>query len=108
MVLTNESNVALIDLEVANLPEHTVVVGIPAFNEEKTIARVVLGAQKHVHVVVGCYAGSSDMTDESAERLIPEEEVTSEELRELKAFKKEALSGECVSFEDVLKKHGEV
>ena len=41
-----------------------------------------------------------------AERLIPEEKVTPEELRELKALKKEALSGECVSFEDVLKKHG--
>lgn len=41
-----------------------------------------------------------------AERLIPEEKVTPEELRELKALKKEALSGECVSFEDVLEKHG--
>jgi hypothetical protein len=41
-----------------------------------------------------------------AERLIPEEKVTPEELRELKWLKKEALSGECVSFEDVLKKHG--
>ena len=41
-----------------------------------------------------------------AERLIPEEKVTPEELRELKALKKEALSGECISFEDVLKKHG--
>jgi hypothetical protein len=41
-----------------------------------------------------------------AERLIPEEKVTPEELRELVALKKEALSGECVCFEDVLKKHG--
>lgn len=41
-----------------------------------------------------------------AERLIPEEKVTSEELRELKALKKKALSGDCVSFEDVLEKHG--
>ncbi len=38
--------------------------------------------------------------------LIPEEKVTSEEVKELKALKKEALSGECVSFEEVLKKHG--
>jgi hypothetical protein len=37
--------------------------------------------------------------------LIPEEKVTPEELRELKTLKKEALSGECISFEDVLKKH---
>ena len=41
-----------------------------------------------------------------AERLIPEEKVTSEEMRELKVLKKEALSGECVCFEDVLKRHG--
>ena len=40
--------------------------------------------------------------DTLSELLIPEEKVTSEELRELKALKKEALSGECVSFEDVL------
>ena len=41
-----------------------------------------------------------------AERLIPEEKVTPEELREIKALKKEALSGECVCFEAVLKKYG--
>ncbi len=38
--------------------------------------------------------------------LIPEEKVTSEEVKELNALKKEALRGECVSFEEVLKKHG--
>jgi hypothetical protein len=36
--------VALIDLAVANLVKPIVVVGIPAFIEEKTIARVVLEA----------------------------------------------------------------
>jgi len=46
-----------------------VVVGIPAFNEEKTIARVVLGAQKHAHIVVVCDDGSSDLTAEIAGRL---------------------------------------
>jgi hypothetical protein len=35
-----------------------------------------------------------------------EEKVNPKELRELKALKKETLSGKCVSFEDVLKKHG--
>lgn len=40
------------------------------------------------------------------EMLIPEEEVTPEEVKELKILRKEALSGKCVSFEDVLKKHG--
>jgi hypothetical protein len=50
---------------------------------------------------------SLEKTVESiAERLIPEEKVTHEELRELEALKKDALSGECVSFKDVLKKHG--
>ncbi len=46
-----------------------VVVGIPAFNEEKTIARVVLEAQKHADVVVVCDDGSSDLTSEIAQRL---------------------------------------
>jgi glycosyltransferase involved in cell wall biosynthesis len=46
-----------------------VVLGIPAFNEEKTIARVVLEAQKHADVVVVCDDGSSDLTCEIAQRL---------------------------------------
>ena len=46
-----------------------VVVGIPAFDEEKTIAKVVLGAQKYAHVVVVCDDGSTDLTGEIAERL---------------------------------------
>ena len=46
-----------------------VVVGIPAFNEERTIARVILEAQKHADVVVVCDDGSSDLTREIAERL---------------------------------------
>ena len=46
-----------------------VVVGVPAFNEERTIARVVLGAQKYADKVVVCDDGSSDLTAEIAERL---------------------------------------
>jgi glycosyltransferase involved in cell wall biosynthesis len=46
-----------------------VVVGIPAFNEERTIARVVLEAQKHADVVVVCDDGSTDLTRRIAERL---------------------------------------
>jgi len=46
-----------------------IVAGIPAYNEEKTIAGVVLGAQKHAHVVVVCDDGSTDLTGEIAERL---------------------------------------
>jgi len=46
-----------------------VVVGIPAFNEEKTIGRVVLEAQKYADRVVVCDDGSVDFTGEIAERL---------------------------------------
>ncbi len=69
MVLTKEPNWAFRDSAIANLDEPLVVVGIPAFNEEKTIARVVLGAQKHAHIVVVCDDGSTDLTGEIAERL---------------------------------------
>lgn len=46
-----------------------IAVGIPAFNEEKTIARVILGAQKHADIVIVCDDGSADLTGEIAERL---------------------------------------
>ena len=46
-----------------------VVVGIPAFNEEKTIAKVVLKAQKYADKVLVCDDGSTDMTGEIAEKL---------------------------------------
>jgi glycosyltransferase involved in cell wall biosynthesis len=46
-----------------------IVAGIPAFNEEKTIAKVVLFAEKHVDVVVVCDDGSQDLTAEIAQRL---------------------------------------
>jgi glycosyltransferase involved in cell wall biosynthesis len=46
-----------------------VVVGIPAFNEENAIARVILGAQKHADLVVVCDDGSFDLTGEIAQRL---------------------------------------
>lgn len=51
------------------LSNFSVIVGIPAFNEEKTIARVILEVQKYAHVVIVCDDGSDDMTAEIAERL---------------------------------------
>ncbi len=69
MTLTTETPVALIDSTVADLHEILVVAGIPAFNEEKTIAHVVLEAQKHAHIVIVCDDGSSDLTGKIAERL---------------------------------------
>lgn len=46
-----------------------IVVGIPAFNEEKTIAKVVLKASRFASKVVVCDDGSTDMTGEIAENL---------------------------------------
>ena len=46
-----------------------VVAGIPAYNEEKTIAAVILGAQKFADAVVVCNDGSADLTGEISKRL---------------------------------------
>jgi glycosyltransferase involved in cell wall biosynthesis len=46
-----------------------VVVAIPAYNEEKTIAKVILQAQRYVDKVIVCDDGSKDMTAEIAKRL---------------------------------------
>jgi glycosyltransferase involved in cell wall biosynthesis len=46
-----------------------VVAAIPAYNVERTIARVVLEAQRYVNVVLVCDDGSTDMTSEIAERM---------------------------------------
>jgi glycosyltransferase involved in cell wall biosynthesis len=46
-----------------------IVVGIPAFNEEHTIARVVLEAQKFAGKVIVCDDGSTDYTAKIAESL---------------------------------------
>jgi glycosyltransferase involved in cell wall biosynthesis len=43
-----------------------IVVGIPAFNEERTIAKMILKARKHVKDVVVCDDGSTDLTGEIA------------------------------------------
>jgi len=46
-----------------------IVAAIPAFNEENTIGKVVLLAQKHVDKVLVCDDGSTDCTAEIAEKL---------------------------------------
>jgi len=51
------------------LAKHLIVAAIPAFNVEKSIAKVVLEAQKYVDVVVVCDDGSEDFTAEIAEKL---------------------------------------
>ncbi|MGA2682120.1 MAG: glycosyltransferase family 2 protein [Candidatus Bathyarchaeia archaeon] len=45
-----------------------IVVGIPAFNEERNIARIILDAQKFADEVIVCDDGSSDHTSKVAER----------------------------------------
>jgi glycosyltransferase involved in cell wall biosynthesis len=62
----------LVEVEVNQLAAQAkpfVVVGIPAFNEEKAIARVILESQKYADAVVVCDDGSSDLTSEIARRL---------------------------------------
>ncbi|RLI38274.1 hypothetical protein DRO64_11840, partial [Candidatus Bathyarchaeota archaeon] len=46
-----------------------VIACIPAYNEEKTIAKVILKARKYVDRVIVCDDGSTDMTAEIAEAL---------------------------------------
>lgn len=46
-----------------------IVVGIPAFNEEKTIAKVVLLSQKYADKVVVCDDGGTDLTGEITREL---------------------------------------
>jgi glycosyltransferase involved in cell wall biosynthesis len=46
-----------------------VVVGVPAFNEEKSIGRVVLEARKHADKIIVCDDGSNDLTGEIAKEL---------------------------------------
>ena len=64
-----EENRPILDEVVLSGAKPFVVVGIPAFNEEQAIARVILEAQKFASVVVVCDDGSTDMTGKIAERL---------------------------------------
>jgi len=50
-----------------NVEKTLVVACIPAFNEERTIARVVLQARRHVDRVLVCDDGSEDLTGAVAE-----------------------------------------
>jgi len=68
MLTDAENGEAVLD-KVAVEAKPFVVVGVPAFNEEKTIARVVLEALKYAGRVVVCDDGSTDLTGDIAERL---------------------------------------
>ena len=49
--------------------DSSIVACIPAYNEEKYIAKVVLGARKYAHKVIVCDDGSDDMTADIAQSL---------------------------------------
>jgi len=68
MVEAEESRIVL-DKAVVAESRPFVVAGIPAYNEEKTIACVILQAQKYAGRVVVCDDGSEDLTGAIAERL---------------------------------------
>ena len=46
-----------------------IVIGLPAYNEEKNIAKIILELKKVVDDVIVCNDGSSDLTGEIAEKL---------------------------------------
>jgi len=66
---STKSEITLEPISVADLHKPYVAVGIPAFNEEQSIARIVLEAQKFADTVIVCDDGSTDMTAKIAERL---------------------------------------
>jgi glycosyltransferase involved in cell wall biosynthesis len=68
LVEVEEAGVILDEIAVSGTKPF-VVVGIPAFNEESSIARVILESQKFADAVVVCDDGSEDLTAEIAERL---------------------------------------
>jgi glycosyltransferase involved in cell wall biosynthesis len=69
LVLAEKAEIIIGTDAIAGSHELLVVAGIPAYNEEKAIARVILGAQKHADIVVVCDDGSADLTAEIADRL---------------------------------------
>jgi glycosyltransferase involved in cell wall biosynthesis len=59
----------IIEIDALSNSRPRVVVGIPAFNEEQTIARVVLEALKFANKVIVCDDGSTDYTAKIAQSL---------------------------------------
>jgi glycosyltransferase involved in cell wall biosynthesis len=66
MVMTRSQGTKLMS---TNLSKPFVVVGIPAFNEEHTIARVILEVKEFADKIVVCDDGSTDYTARIAEGL---------------------------------------
>ncbi|MGQ9513874.1 MAG: glycosyltransferase family 2 protein [Thermoproteota archaeon] len=64
-----KASVKLVELLCRRRPNVKIVAAIPAFNEEKAIARVIIETSRYVHKVVVVDDGSEDLTAEIAERL---------------------------------------
>jgi glycosyltransferase involved in cell wall biosynthesis len=69
LVLSEKPESLLEEAILADLQKPHVAVGIPAYNEEQSIARIVIEAQKHADTVIVCDDGSTDLTAQIAERL---------------------------------------
>lgn len=65
---TEETRTAL-DRDILTESDPSIAVGVPALNEEKTIARVILLAKENADRVVVCDDGSTDLTAEIAKCL---------------------------------------
>jgi len=64
-----EREAASVAIEDKALDKPFVVACIPAYNEEKTISKIVLQTRKYVNKVLVCDDGSTDMTSEIAREL---------------------------------------
>ena len=69
MVFVEKPESIYIDTVVSEIQKPFVAVGIPAFNEEHSIARIIIEAQQYADTVIVCDDGSSDLTGKIAERL---------------------------------------
>ncbi len=69
MVFVEKPESIYVDAVVSEMQKPFVAVGIPAFNEEHSIARIIIEAQKYADTVIVCDDGSSDLTGKIAERL---------------------------------------
>ncbi len=69
MVLVEKPESIYVAAVASEMQKPFVAVGIPAFNEEHSIARIIIEAQKYADTVIVCDDGSSDLTGKIAERL---------------------------------------
>ena len=69
LVLPEIPERCIMNSNVSDLKKPLVVVGIPAFNEEHSIAGIILKAQEYAKIVIVCDDGSTDLTGKIAQQL---------------------------------------